>query len=158
MQHCLASPGDRLRSVNVCFTSIAIEDALTILSYASPYPVTVELEKPSIHVDGATYDRPKKGSVKYHPLMRSHSIDQLPSALALTKNATDDVDDKQKASRSKSTNAESQTTKVRLSEVATQKNRTPPVQRSDKVCIMCTQHMFCALCNPRLYVLTHAGD
>jgi hypothetical protein len=31
--------GDRIMALTVCFQSIVYEDALTILSYASPYPV-----------------------------------------------------------------------------------------------------------------------
>ncbi len=31
--------GDRIIALTVCFESIVYEDALTILSYASPYPV-----------------------------------------------------------------------------------------------------------------------
>ncbi len=31
--------GDRIMALTVCFESIVYEDALTILSYASPYPV-----------------------------------------------------------------------------------------------------------------------
>ena len=36
---CLISIGDRIVALTVCFESIVYEDALTILSYASPYPV-----------------------------------------------------------------------------------------------------------------------
>lgn len=31
--------GDRIMALTICFESIVYEDALTILSYASPYPV-----------------------------------------------------------------------------------------------------------------------
>lgn len=31
--------GDRVMALTICFESIVYEDALTILSYASPYPV-----------------------------------------------------------------------------------------------------------------------
>ena len=33
--------GDRIIALTVCFESIVYEDALTILSYASPYPVII---------------------------------------------------------------------------------------------------------------------
>jgi hypothetical protein len=33
--------GDRIMALTVCFESIVYEDALTILSYASPYPVYI---------------------------------------------------------------------------------------------------------------------
>ncbi|XP_035695525.1 uncharacterized protein LOC118429175 isoform X2 [Branchiostoma floridae] len=39
--------GDQLVSVTVYFTDIAYEDALTILSYSSPYKVQLRLRKPS---------------------------------------------------------------------------------------------------------------
>lgn len=35
--------GDRIMALTVCFESIVYEDALTILSYASPYPVELTL-------------------------------------------------------------------------------------------------------------------
>lgn len=35
--------GDRIIALTVCFESIVYEDALTILSYASPYPVSPPL-------------------------------------------------------------------------------------------------------------------
>ena len=38
-------PGDKILSVTICFRHVVYEDALTILSYASPYDVTLELEK-----------------------------------------------------------------------------------------------------------------
>lgn len=37
--------GDKILSVTICFRHVVYEDALTILSYASPYDVTLELEK-----------------------------------------------------------------------------------------------------------------
>uniref|UniRef100_T1JDS9 PDZ domain-containing protein n=1 Tax=Strigamia maritima TaxID=126957 RepID=T1JDS9_STRMM len=39
--------GDRILGVTVCFDKITIEDALTILSYASPYDVTLYIQKTS---------------------------------------------------------------------------------------------------------------
>ena len=36
--------GDRIMALTICFQSIVYEDALTILSYASPYPVCVVWE------------------------------------------------------------------------------------------------------------------
>jgi len=36
---CFLLIGDRIIALTVCFESIVYEDALTILSYASPYPV-----------------------------------------------------------------------------------------------------------------------
>ncbi|CAF4830741.1 unnamed protein product [Rotaria sp. Silwood1] len=41
--------GDRIMALTVCFESIVYEDALTILSYASPYPVILRVQRPSNH-------------------------------------------------------------------------------------------------------------
>ncbi|CAF2220155.1 unnamed protein product [Rotaria magnacalcarata] len=41
--------GDRIMALTVCFESIVYEDALTILSYASPYPVILRVQRPSHH-------------------------------------------------------------------------------------------------------------
>ncbi|CAF2028355.1 unnamed protein product [Rotaria magnacalcarata] len=38
--------GDRIMALTVCFESIVYEDALTILSYASPYPVIIRVQRP----------------------------------------------------------------------------------------------------------------
>ncbi|EFX68559.1 hypothetical protein DAPPUDRAFT_329979 [Daphnia pulex] len=39
------APGDRILNVTISFRNVVFEDAMTILSYASPYDVTLELEK-----------------------------------------------------------------------------------------------------------------
>ncbi|CAF1339947.1 unnamed protein product [Adineta steineri] len=39
-------PGDRIIALTICFESIVYEDALTILSYASPYPVILRVQRP----------------------------------------------------------------------------------------------------------------
>ncbi|CAF0727622.1 unnamed protein product [Adineta steineri] len=41
--------GDRIMALTVCFDSIVYEDALTILSYASPYPVILRVQRPLNH-------------------------------------------------------------------------------------------------------------
>ncbi|CAF3292025.1 unnamed protein product [Rotaria sp. Silwood2] len=38
--------GDRIIALTICFESIVYEDALTILSYASPYPVILRVQRP----------------------------------------------------------------------------------------------------------------
>ncbi|CAF0974888.1 unnamed protein product [Rotaria sordida] len=38
--------GDRIIALTICFQSIVYEDALTILSYASPYPVILRVQRP----------------------------------------------------------------------------------------------------------------
>ncbi|XP_043482855.1 uncharacterized protein LOC122511569 isoform X1 [Leptopilina heterotoma] len=76
-------PGDRITSVKISFRSMVYEDALTILSYASPYDVELEVES------GGTGSKPTtllKKSVGpsptriCHPLYRSQSIPELSRA------------------------------------------------------------------------------
>ena len=91
--------GDKIVNVTISFSHIVYEDALTILSYASPYDVTLELEK---GVRTNTLKQRKGGSSVslaaapsasagvtmqlegaainerlIHPLYRSQSIDDL---------------------------------------------------------------------------------
>ena len=47
----LFSPGDRIHSVTISLDNVVFEDALTILSYASPYPVTLDLSRASQAAD-----------------------------------------------------------------------------------------------------------
>lgn len=68
----LFSIGDRILSITIDFRHIVQEDAMTILSYASPYNVQLEL------VDGKNFvgvtSSPKSGhSTLTHPLYRSSS-------------------------------------------------------------------------------------
>lgn len=80
--------GDRIMSVTVSFANIVYEDALTILSYASPYDVQLELER--IPEKSRTMQQSPSGSKRlgscsfsgggqklFHPLYRSQSIDDL---------------------------------------------------------------------------------
>lgn len=61
-------------SVTIAYENIVYEDALTILSYASPYPVKVTL-----HKERAAIADPRLGSSEQlnHPLYRSQSMDAL---------------------------------------------------------------------------------
>lgn len=64
--------GDRILSITIDFRHIVQEDAMTILSYASPYNVQLELVDGKGFV-GAT-SSPKSGhSTLTHPLYRSSS-------------------------------------------------------------------------------------
>ncbi|XP_045175048.2 uncharacterized protein LOC123536170 [Mercenaria mercenaria] len=67
--------GDRIMNVGISFENMVYEDALTILSYASPYPVKVTLQKQQ------TIPKNRKLSdVRTnlnHPLYRSNSVDVL---------------------------------------------------------------------------------
>ncbi|KAJ8308797.1 hypothetical protein KUTeg_013671 [Tegillarca granosa] len=65
---------DRILSVTVSFENMVYEDALTILSYASPYPVKVTLQKEKVHKDCRISSTPNHLS---HPLYRSQSVDTL---------------------------------------------------------------------------------
>ncbi|XP_015112788.1 uncharacterized protein LOC107038284 [Diachasma alloeum] len=73
-------PGDRITSVKISFRSMVYEDALTILSYASPYDVELEVES------GGSGSRPTTLLKKTvgpsptricHPIYRSQSIPEL---------------------------------------------------------------------------------
>lgn len=70
--------GDKIISVTVSFSNIVYEDALTILSYASPYDVKLELErKPSAPKRLGSSSFSDGGQKLFHPLYRSQSIDDL---------------------------------------------------------------------------------
>ncbi|XP_069116098.1 uncharacterized protein [Argopecten irradians] len=67
--------GDRIQSVTISFANMVFEDALTILSYASPYPVKVTLQKEHQHQKSR---RLSDHSARLtHPLYRSQSVDTL---------------------------------------------------------------------------------
>ncbi|XP_066982441.1 neuroblast differentiation-associated protein AHNAK-like isoform X2 [Macrobrachium rosenbergii] len=69
------SPGDRLLGLAVSTEHMVHEDALTLLSYASPYPVILLLEK---HASGADKRLPSSTAGRpVHPFYRSQSIDDL---------------------------------------------------------------------------------
>lgn len=67
------NPGDRINSVTISFEHIVYEDALTILSYASPYEVIIE----------ARSGKPLHGSTQAtqpsHPIYRSSSCTDINS-------------------------------------------------------------------------------
>ena len=103
--HFQNKTGDRILSLTISFRHVVYEDALTILSYASPYDVTMELEKGLRNSSSSTLKKRKTastvslasaspnaalsataGSVQpegsqnerlVHPLYRSQSIDDL---------------------------------------------------------------------------------
>ncbi|XP_046444646.1 neuroblast differentiation-associated protein AHNAK-like isoform X2 [Daphnia pulex] len=98
------APGDRILNVTISFRNVVFEDAMTILSYASPYDVTLELEK-GLRNNSSTLKKRKASSTVslasssanvtllagtgsaqpegppnerlVHPLYRSQSIDDL---------------------------------------------------------------------------------
>lgn len=67
--------GDRILSVTVSFENMVYEDALTILSYASPYPVQVCLQKQEQMPKGRRISDARTSL--NHPLYRSQSVDAL---------------------------------------------------------------------------------
>ncbi|XP_072751920.1 uncharacterized protein [Anoplolepis gracilipes] len=76
-------PGDRISSVKISFRNMVYEDALTILSYASPYDVELEVEsggngsKPTTLLKKSIGPSPTRIC---HPLYRSQSIPDLTQA------------------------------------------------------------------------------
>ncbi|KAK4872432.1 hypothetical protein RN001_014461 [Aquatica leii] len=67
------NPGDRIKSVTINFEHVVFEDALTILSYASPYDVIVEAQSGKI----TTHHTPSRVSQLGHPLYRSSSATDI---------------------------------------------------------------------------------
>ena len=74
-QFYLFVAGDRILSVTVSFENMVYEDALTILSYASPYPVQICLQKQE-QMPKSRRISTTKTSLN-HPLYRSQSVDAL---------------------------------------------------------------------------------
>ncbi|KOC62839.1 Periaxin [Habropoda laboriosa] len=73
-------PGDRIASVKISFQNMVYEDALTILSYASPYDVKLEVESGGIGSKPTTLLKKNVGPSATricHPLYRSQSIPEL---------------------------------------------------------------------------------
>ncbi|GFO16937.1 periaxin [Plakobranchus ocellatus] len=66
--------GDRILSVSVSYENIVYEDALTILSYASPYPVKLLLEKSPTQDNPSPILGPRPRRLS-HPMFRSRSQD-----------------------------------------------------------------------------------
>lgn len=80
----LISVGDRIMSVTVSFENMVLEDAMTILSYASPYPVKLCLQRPSTATMRPSNAEPKAADNQgaddidiNHPVYRSQSLDDL---------------------------------------------------------------------------------
>lgn len=77
----MSPPGDRITGISVSFAHVVFEDALTILSYASPYDVQLHLEKdaaPGAAKKPPVTSQPSTASERLcHPFYRSQSIDDL---------------------------------------------------------------------------------
>ncbi|XP_032685149.1 uncharacterized protein DDB_G0283697-like [Odontomachus brunneus] len=79
----LIHPGDRISSVKISFRNMVYEDALTILSYASPYDVELEVESGGNGSKPTTLLKKSVGPSSTricHPLYRSQSIPELSQA------------------------------------------------------------------------------
>jgi hypothetical protein len=81
----LINTGDRITSLTIDFRHIVQEDAMTILSYASPYNVQLELinghnrlrSSGSSKTGGEASPKPGRQSPLVHPLVRSSSQSDL---------------------------------------------------------------------------------
>lgn len=81
-------PGDRIASVKISFRNMVYEDALTILSYASPYDVKLEVESGGIGSKPTTLLKKSVGPSAAricHPLYRSQSIPELSQSKSIAK-------------------------------------------------------------------------
>uniref|UniRef100_V9IIJ5 PDZ domain-containing protein n=1 Tax=Apis cerana TaxID=7461 RepID=V9IIJ5_APICE len=81
-------PGDRIASVKISFRNMVYEDALTILSYASPYDVKLEVENGGIGSKPTTLLKKSVGPSAAricHPLYRSQSIPELSQSKSIAK-------------------------------------------------------------------------
>ncbi|XP_034182727.2 uncharacterized protein LOC117605462 [Osmia lignaria lignaria] len=81
-------PGDRIASVKISFRNMVYEDALTILSYASPYDVKLEVESGGIGSKPTTLLKKSVGPSAAricHPLYRSQSIPELSQSKSVAK-------------------------------------------------------------------------
>ncbi|EFO98301.1 hypothetical protein CRE_21574 [Caenorhabditis remanei] len=65
--------GDKIKSLTINFENMVYEDAVTLLSYSSPYKVKLELErKLADNVSASESDDEKE--MRYHPLFRSNTL------------------------------------------------------------------------------------
>ena len=64
MNRLIGLAGDRISALRVSFRHMVLEDAMTILSYASPYEVQLELERGSGLSSNSTGTLPSGGSLE----------------------------------------------------------------------------------------------
>ncbi|VDO91361.1 unnamed protein product [Heligmosomoides polygyrus] len=67
-------PGDRIKSLTINFDNMVYEDALTLLSYASPYKVKFELER-KVETPPPMDGDPTNARI--HPLFRSNTLTHI---------------------------------------------------------------------------------
>lgn len=70
-------PGDRIDSIKVSLRHMVFEDALTILSYASPYEVELSIQSRGSGSSSTLLRTPPPPHKISHPFYRSHSISDL---------------------------------------------------------------------------------
>ncbi|KAK5969911.1 PDZ domain-containing protein [Trichostrongylus colubriformis] len=68
-------PGDRIKSLTINFDNMVYEDALTLLSYASPYKVKFELER-KVETP-PPMDNDDISGARIHPLFRSNTLTHI---------------------------------------------------------------------------------
>lgn len=75
----IITPGDRITSITIDFRHIVLEDAISTLSFASPYNVQLELlDGKGVLPQVSSTSSPKDShSSLSHPLYRSSSQDNL---------------------------------------------------------------------------------
>uniref|UniRef100_T1HR35 PDZ domain-containing protein n=1 Tax=Rhodnius prolixus TaxID=13249 RepID=T1HR35_RHOPR len=78
-------PGDRIDSIRVSLKHMVFEDALTILSYASPYEVELSIQSRGCGGSSTLLRTPPPPHKISHPFFRSHSISDLQQ---ISKNST----------------------------------------------------------------------
>ncbi|ETN78142.1 hypothetical protein NECAME_10541 [Necator americanus] len=67
-------PGDRIKTLTICFDNMVYEDALTLLSYASPYRVKFELER---KIETPPPMDGEATNARIHPLFRSNTLTHI---------------------------------------------------------------------------------
>ncbi|RCN49688.1 hypothetical protein ANCCAN_04144 [Ancylostoma caninum] len=87
-------PGDRIKTLSICFDNMVYEDALTLLSYASPYRVKFELER-KIETPPPMDD--EIANARLHPLFRSNTLTHIqfnPISTASPRASPDELSEK----------------------------------------------------------------
>ncbi|EGT55365.1 hypothetical protein CAEBREN_20776 [Caenorhabditis brenneri] len=97
--------GDKIKSLTINFENMVYEDAVTLLSYSSPYKVKLELERKLSDTASAS-DTDDEKEMRYHPLFRSNTLTHVhfnplgtistPTSVATTPQRCTSADSKQK--------------------------------------------------------------
>ncbi|CAA98539.3 PDZ domain-containing protein [Caenorhabditis elegans] len=97
--------GDKIKSLTINFENMVYEDAVTLLSYSSPYKVKLELER-KLSDSASVSDSDDDKEMRYHPLFRSNTLTHVhfnplgtistPTSIATTPQRCTSTDSKQK--------------------------------------------------------------